>query len=170
MSKVTIGTTVINFPSSGTDANWAIAVDLFATEVANQLASIASPFDVSPRVEILIDDPNTNLVVPGCLFPHTSVRSFSLNYAIYRTNGTGLGTTSLAEEGTVSGVYNNSTSLWYLEHQFSGDRQPTTGAAYHTFDMSGDELTLSTVAIGGSYDSVNSKLSYSAKTVLISNL
>lgn len=169
MGKVFIGTTVINFPTSGTDANWGIAVEQFADSVAKELAGLASPFDVSPRVVTLNNDANSNLPVPGCLFPSTSVRSFSLNYAIYRTNGTGVGTTTLAEEGTVSGVFNTNTALWHLQHDFSGDRQGN-GQAYHTFDMTGNELTITTVAIDGSYDSVNSKLSYSAKTILISNL
>ena len=44
----------------------------------------------------------------------------------------------------------------------------STGALYHTFAMSGDQLTLTTVAIGGSYDSINSKISYSAATELVS--
>ena len=169
MAKVIVGTTVIDFPTSGTDANWGIAVEQFATAVANELAGLASPFDVSPRVTTLNNDANVNLPVPGCLFPSTSVRSFALSYAIYRTNGSGLGTTTLAEEGTVSGVFNTVTSLWYLQHDFNGDRQ-ANGEAYHTFSMSGDQLNLTTVAINGSYDSVNSKLSYSAKTILISNL
>lgn len=169
MAKVIIGTTVIDFPTSGTDANWGIAVEQFASAVADQLAGLASPFDVSPRVVTLSNDANVDLAVPGCLFPHTSVRSFSLGYAIYRTNGSGLGTTTLAEEGTVSGVYNDVTTLWYLQHDFNGDRQ-ANGSPYHTFSMSGDELTITTVAINGSYDSVNSKLSYSAKTILVSNL
>lgn len=169
MAKVIIGTTVIDFPTSGTDANWGIAVEQFATAVANQLAGLASPFDVSPRVVTLNNDANLSLPVPGCFFPHTSVRSFFLNYAIYRTNGSGVGTTTLAEEGSVSAVYNDVTGLWYLEQEFNGERQ-ADGSAYHTFSMIGDELNITTVAINGSYDSVNSKLSYSAKTILVSNL
>lgn len=169
MAKVIVGTTVIDFPTSGTDANWGIAVEQFATAVANQLAGLASPFDVSPRVTTLNNDANSSLPVPGCLFPHTSVRSFFLNYAIYRTNGSGVGTTTLAEEGSVSGVYDDVTTLWYLEQEFNGQRQPN-GDVYHTFSMVGDELNITTVAINGSYDSINSKLSYSAKTILVSNL
>jgi len=169
MAKIIIGTTVIDFPASGTDANWGIAVDQFANAVANELAGLASPFDVSPRVETLNNDANLLLPIPGCLFPNTSVRSFSLSYAIYRTNGSGLGNTTLAEAGTVNGVYNNVTTQWYLDHMFNGDRQ-ANGDAYHTFSMVGDELNLTTIAIGGSYDSINSKISYAAKTVLVSNL
>lgn len=59
--------------------------------------------------------------------------------------------------------------MWILQHEFTGERQ-TSGIPYHTFSMSGDQLQMSTVAIGGAYDSINSKISYSAKTLLVSDI
>jgi hypothetical protein len=163
--KITIGDQTINFPSSGTDANWAAAVDDFAIAVADQLAAIASPFDVSPRVQTLSSDSYSQFALPGAAFPDGSVRSFNFNYGIYRTNGT----ISIAEEGQVNGVYNSSTSSWTLRTEFQGPRQ-SDGTVYNSFSMSGDQLTLSTVAIGGAYDGTTSKISYFAKTNVVSNL
>lgn len=163
--RLVIGNQVINFPGPGSDAVWAEAVDDFAQAVADQLQGIALPSDISPRVQTLTSDTNTNLAIDGASFPSGTVRSFYFTYAIYRTNGV----TSLAEEGVVNGVYNSMSSSWTINQQFSGPRQ-ADGTQYHTFSMSGDQLTLTTVALGGSYDDVESKISYFAKTNLISNI
>lgn len=161
---ITIGNQVINFPSSGESPNWAPALIDFAEAVSLQLISIASPFDISPRAQILTSDANINLNIDQVIFPSGSVRGFSFNYAIYRTNGV----ISLAETGFVNGVFDTLSSIWTLEHEFSGPRQ-SDGSVYHSFTMSGDQMQLSTVAIGGSYDSTNSKISYAARTILISD-
>lgn len=163
--RLTIGTQIISFPTSGTDANWAPAVVQFAQAVADQLAAIASQFDISPRVQILTSDANTNIDVSGCTFPSGSVRSFNFVYAIYRTNGVD----TLAEEGAVNAVFNTDTSAWSLQHEFEGQRQ-TDGTPYHTFSMSGDQLVFSSIAINGAYDNVNSKISYRALTNLVSDI
>ncbi len=162
--NITIGNQVIKFPSDGDDALWSPAIIDFAQAVADQLSGISSEFDISPRVQILASDSNTNLNVEDVIFPSGSVRSFVLTYSIYRTNGV----ITLAEDGILSGVYNTVTSTWGLQHEFNGDRQPS-GDSYHTFSMSGDQVTISTVSIGGVYDNINSKLSYQASTLLVSN-
>lgn len=163
MSRIKIGTTVIDFPNSGTDANWAPAVDAFAIAVEKNFASVITAFDVSPRVEYLQYDANTNLEVPSASFNHLSVRGFTFNYSIYRTNNV----LTISEIGVVLGHYDPANG-WNLSHTFSGQRQ-SDGEQYHTFAMSGDQLTLTTVAIGGSYDSSKSEISYSAKALLINN-
>jgi hypothetical protein len=163
--RLVVGSQVINLANSGTDANWAPSWVQFAQAVTDQLAAIASQFDISPRVQTLTSDSNSAIDVSGCSFPSGSVRSFTLVYAIYRTNGV----ISLAEDGVVSAVYDTLSSTWNLQHEFEGERQ-SDGSLYHTFSMSGDQLQLTTVAIGGAYDGVNSKISYSASTNLVSDL
>lgn len=162
MPRITIGNTVIDFPNTGRDSTWSDAVIQFAEEVADQLAGSAGEFDVTPKVLTLGNDANTNLVISSANFPGSSVRSFIFTYGLYRTNGV----TNLAESGTVTGVYNTGDASWELQHEFVGPVQ-ASGIPYTTFAMSGDELTISTVAIGGSYDSINSRLSYYAKTQLV---
>jgi hypothetical protein len=162
--RLIVGSQVIEFPSSGQDANWSTSVIQFAQAVTDQLAAISSQFDISPRVQILSSNTNSGLVIDSCVFPSGSVRSFTFNYAIYRVSST----MNLAEDGIVSGVYDTATSTWSLEHEFNGAKQ-SSGLPYHTFTMSGDQLQLSTVALDGSYDSVDSTISYSAKTQLVSN-
>jgi hypothetical protein len=162
MPRIVIGGQVIDFPNSGSDPNWASGIIAFAQAVAEQLEAIASPFDVPPKVQILTSNSNTNLALEDAIFPTGSVRSFTLYYAIYRVSST----TSITEQGEVSGMYNSDTSTWILTDSYSGDRQATTGLPYHTFSMDGDQLEISTVAIGGTYDSASSTISYSAKTQL----
>lgn len=163
--NVTIGNTVIPFPTSGTDANWSEPIVEFALAVAQVLQGVSLQFDVSPRVQLLSLDVNSGLNIVGANFPNGSVRKFELNYVIYRTNGS----LSVIDAGTVTGSYDTLGSQWNLEVDFNGSKQ-ADGTSWHLFSMAGDQLQLSTVAIGGSYDSTNSKISYSAKTELVSNL
>lgn len=162
--NITIGNQTIKFPLSGEDALWSPAIIDFAQAVSVQLSAIASPFDVSPRVQTLTSDTNSGLNIEDAVFPSGSVRSFNFSYSIYRTNGV----TVLSEDGIVNCVYDTANSTWYLQHEFNGDKQ-ADGQPYHTFAMSGDQLTLSTVALGGAYDSANSTISYNAKTLLITS-
>lgn len=163
--KITIGSQVINFPSQGQDPAWSPGIIAFALAVQQQLAGITTPFDIAPSVQILTNDTNTNLNIIDAIFPSDVVRSFTFTYAIYRTNGA----LALDEAGTVNCVFNTLTSTWDLQQEFQGARQ-TSGAPYTTFDMSGDQLVISTIAIGGAYDSTNSKLSYAGKSILTTDI
>lgn len=164
-NNITIGQTVVPFPKSGDNEDWSGPIILFAQAVSNQLATVGSQFDISPRVQVLSTDANVNTNLIGLIFPSGFVRSFSFNYSIYRTNTV----ISIAETGFVNGVFNTLSSTWNLEHEFSGNRQ-ADGTLYHSFVMTGDQLQLNTVAIGGAYDNANSKISCAAKTILVNNL
>lgn len=160
--KVIIGSYVITFPTSGTDANWAEPVSEFAVAVEEKLAQVGLPYDISPQVSPISKDSVQNLGN----FPGSEVRGFTFTYSTYRLATSPV--TSKIETGTVIGVYNETTSAWTLEHEFAGDKQ-ANGGAYLSFDMSQDTLQVTPVDIGGTYDSINSTISYSAKTVPVSN-
>lgn len=165
MPNIIVGSRVIKFPNNGSDASWSQNIIDFAEAVADQLQAVSSEFDISSRVQILITNTNSGLNISDAIFPNVSVRGFSFNYSIYRVTDS----ESVAETGFVNGVYNTDTSTWTLEHRFQGPRQ-SDGQPYHTFAMSGDQLTLSTVALSGVYDNTNSKISYLARTTLVSNI
>ena len=163
--KITIGSTVINFPTSGTDANWAEAMDAFAIAVKDQLTAVGLPKDVSPQVTDINDSGFQTLTQTD--FDNSIVRGFTFNYATYRVSGT----TTKSETGTVIGVYNPTTTNWILEHEFAGDTQPN-GQSYIIFDMdpaNPNSLRMNLTSIGGIYDAVNSKISFSAKTLPVTN-
>lgn len=163
MGKIQIGTDIINFPNSGSDALWSPAVIQFAESVADVLSGIVSPYDITPKVQTLTTDGNTGLILSGATFAGSNVRKFTLNYAIYRTNGV----TSISEAGTLTGTFNTSTASWEIQDEYIGDRQ-ANGLAYHSFSIGSEQVFLDTVAIGGAYDNTNSKISFSATTELVS--
>jgi hypothetical protein len=123
MSKtIQVGSTVIEFPTSGTPANWAPAIVEFADAVSGAINQFAGPFDVPPQV-INIDSanpglPNTN--VEALNFPVTSVRSVFIRYAVYRQTNT----SSSYETGTIMAVYSPNNPIgnkWDFTQDFAGD-------------------------------------------------
>ena len=163
MPKIQVGTDIVNFPNSGSDALWSPAVIQFAEIVADTLSGIVSPYDVTPKVQTLTTDGNTGLTLVGATFSGGNVRKFSLSYAIYRTNGV----TSISEAGTLTGTFNTATTSWEIQDEYVGNRQ-ANGTSYHSFTIGSEQVFLDTVAIGGAYDNINSKISFSAKTELVS--
>lgn len=164
-TKITIGSTVINFPTSGTDPNWAEAVDEFALAVESELAGINLTYDVSPRVVAIPETGTLNLGGANLLqFPNASVRSFVVTYSIYKR--TTSPTQTFSESGTFTAV--NENGVWTFQREFFGDKQ-SDGTSYHQFSMNQDSVEVTSYALpgGGTYDSTNSKISYSAKTLPI---
>lgn len=168
---IQIGSTVINFPTSGTDANWAPAIDKFAKAVESALNGIVSIYDVQPTVQTLGNDnlvDSYNLV--KCTFDGANVRSFNFDYAIYRYTVLQPSTDpfSITETGRVVGVYDDLGGVWKIQHDFKGSKQQN-GKSWSEFSMSGDQLVLTTTGLpNGTYDTINSKISYSARTELVS--
>lgn len=173
MPKIVIGEITIDFPNTGADPAWSPSIIQFAQAVEKQLLTISSNYDVQPSELALIENGNNEIELPECSFDKVHVRSFTFSYAIYReVDTTTIPSTivkSLTEAGTVVGVHNGSS--WVLDHSYEGERQ-SNGKSYHTFTMgSQDELLLTTielpVASGQIYNgNTNSKISYSAKTLL----
>ncbi len=166
---VTIGDTVIQFPNTGSSPIWSEAIIEFVQAVETQLQILSNPFDSPALVQPLTQNINTNLTLTASGsalgFPSASVRSFTFTYAIYRVSDSA----SDASTGVVTGIYNSDAAIWGLSHEYAGDVQ-TSGAPWVTFDMNGsDEITLTTVLIPGIYDSVNSTISCSAKTELVTS-
>lgn len=94
--------------------------------------------------------------------------SSSFNGAVLpiTSDGTGVFPFVLTETGNVLGVYDS--DKWQLNHTHNGPRQ-NTGQSYVTFTMPNDTICVTTVALPETYDTVNSRISYSAKTLLTSN-
>jgi hypothetical protein len=159
--KITIGDTVINFPTSGTDANWAEAVVEFAEAVQDKLLQVGLPYDLAPQVLAL---PEVSTITLGS-FPSAEVRAITLNYATYRVASSPV--TSKEEIGVVSVVFNETVGQWTLQHEFSGDKK-LDGTSYLTFAMTGNSLEVTPETIGGTYDTANSTISFSAKTLAVS--
>jgi len=166
---ITIDNTVIQFPSTGESAVWSEPIIQFAQAVEEALLASGNPYDIASTVYTLTSNSNTNLDLKGTgeplEFASGVVASFVFNYSVYRVSSNPSGMSQI-QVGTVSGVFDDDAGAWSLQHEFAGDTQ-SDGTAYVTFDMVGDNLTLSSTAITGTYDSTNSKISYSAQTQLV---
>jgi len=156
--KIKIGTHVINFPTSGTDANWAEAVTDFAQYTAEQLNGTTSPYDVVAQVTSVPESGNTQLYAN---FDHTSVRAFTFIYSIARTSSAS--SSNIVETGTLIGTYG--TSGWILQDEYNGNKK-SDGTPYHLFYMSGDTVYITTYPLdSGTYAS--GSITYSAKILPI---
>lgn len=123
MSKtITVGSTVIDFPTSGTPENWAPAIVEFADAVSGAINQFAGPFDIPPQV-LNIDSANPGLPntdIGPLNFPVTSVRSVFIRYAIFRQTTT----SSAYETGTIMAVYSPDNPIgnkWDFTQDFAGD-------------------------------------------------
>lgn len=169
---IVIGGTLIEFPNTGASSQWSPAIIQFAEAVAAALASHGNVYDIAPTVQTLTNNLNTGIWLNGngsnLAFPSTAVRSFTLNYAIFR-NTQSVGAMNESSSGIVEGVYNTITSTWALEHSFQGDTQ-SDGSPWCTFSIdSSDRILFSSAVLPtGVYPGTElSTISYSATTQLV---
>jgi hypothetical protein len=163
---ITIGSTVIEFPVSGTDPNWAQAVDDFVLAVQNQFLITSAPYDVAPQTEDIsgtLAAGSITLSPENVNFPNGAVRSFKLTYTIYRQSDS----TSIFESGVLTGTYDTKNLAWIYQDEFTGSRQ-ANGDTYHSFYPVGDNVGLSFTILPG-VTLVTNKISYYAKTELVTS-
>jgi hypothetical protein len=159
--RITIGSNVINFPTSGTDPNWAQAVTDFAIYASQVINGITTPFDVISQETLLPQSGTVNL---NANFDRNSIRSFVLTYAIYRKSTTdgvlGPGV-NIVEAGQINGIF--SDSGWVYQRDFTGNKK-SDGTSYHSFTNNVDTVQVTTSALpSGLYDTAVSKIVYYAK-------
>jgi hypothetical protein len=94
---ITIQSTVINFPSSGSSPNWSEAVIQFAEAVAAALALVVGPFDVAPQTFVMTSNANTNVALPNLTFPPSDVQGAVIQYSVLRqTNGASISISNIS--------------------------------------------------------------------------
>jgi len=164
--QITIGTQVIDFPTTGEDAVWSEAIVEFAELTAIQLQTTTNIYDL-PLAAVNLDNTSSSFQdipkLPSGIatFPSSNVRSFVFSYSINRKN-TAL--VEFVETGTVTGSREDTTGTWTLNHQFIGPKINPSGGYYHEFNMNGDDLQIkiNNAEVGP----LNIKISYIAKTLL----
>lgn len=161
MPKITIGSDVINFPSTGSDAVWSQPVVDFAVAVESALTAVVSTYDISPNsVELPNNTTFTDIAAGTISFPSAYVASFVFTYSIQRV---GLSGKYISEYGVINGVFNEDPGVnggWKINHQFNGEKL-TNGTFYHSFQMNGNVLQIKLQDAG----TVEGKISYYAKTL-----
>lgn len=141
MPQIIVGTTPIDFPDSGSPADWSQAVIVFAQTVAQTLATLASTGDIPVKVMQLTgsDNPVTDKEVTDLVFATDSLRAVHVRYSVYRST---------------SDISVQETGLMLLLNTDSGWTQSTllkVGDAKVSFsvDSSNGKLSISTELLSG---------------------
>lgn len=154
---ISIQGTIIEFPSSGQDPNWAPAVIDFAKAVQDALASVAGPFDIAPQEYVMVANVNTGVQVPNLSFPIANVRGAFIRYTVYRNTNS----VTVSEAGTMTVVYNptgSSGNKWQIIREAVGD-------ASVTFSISDTgQVSFSSASISGTGH--NGLVTYAAQALL----
>lgn len=158
MPLVTIGSTVIDFPDSAQDPNWAPPVIEFAQATADALSSVVTPGDVvQDTFNIDSINPGT-LSVTGLSLNTAIVRGSLIKYAVIRTRDG----VSQAEYGHIYAVYNATLSpgsLWTLSRDYTGE----AGVSFTIADTGQVSITTTTIAGAGAHTGT---LTYVAQSLL----
>ena len=102
---INIQGTIIAFPASGNDPNWAPAVIQFAQAVEAALQGVAGPFDVAPQAFAMTSNLNVSPVdLSNLTFPTSDVRAVFINFVVFRSTDT----TSVYEAGDIIASYDAS--------------------------------------------------------------
>lgn len=154
-TTITIGSQIIDFPSSAEEQNWATPVIEFAEAVEAALEGLAGAYDVSPQILDLTSDINSATDVPLLTFPTTNVRGAYVKYSLYRDSDT----TTEVEAGELTAIYNNTLGTWSMSREATG----TTNNLTLSITNAG-QIQFATTAIGGTY--AEGTLSYQATALL----
>lgn len=125
MPTITIGSTVIDFPSSSASANWSPAIIEFAQAVAANLAFAVGPYDIPPQSQAITQEFEGPTDITNLVFSTSAVRAAFIRYSVYRESST---PTVATETGTISIVYNQtnpSLNKWELSQDKTGDASIT---------------------------------------------
>jgi hypothetical protein len=120
--QIQIQGTVINFPSSGENPNWAPAVIEFAQLVEVALNAAIGPYDIAAQT-YNIDAYNTGGIdIPNLSFDNSVVRSAKIVISTYRTNTSP--SITVAETRDIDIVYNPTgptNGKWEIEQERMGN-------------------------------------------------
>ncbi len=157
MPDITIQGSLVDFPNSAAEPNWAEAVIQFAELTATALSGLVGAGDVSPQIYTMVADTNSDVDLPSLQFATSVVRAATINYSVYRTTNTG----NAAESGMLQLIYNPNnapTQKWEFTQQKVGEGDIT----FTVLDTG--QVQFSSTALGGS-DHVG-KITYYAKALL----
>lgn len=121
MPKITIQGTIIDFPNSGSDPNWAPAVIQFAQAVEAAIQGFAGAFDVAPQSYTMTANLNASPVdLTNLTFPPSDVRAVFIKYTVFRSTDS----TSAYEGGDIIATYsaaNPTNNKWDVIQRKNGD-------------------------------------------------
>lgn len=136
---LTVNGTPYEYPQNGENPGWGEDATAWAQAVTDVLNNLQGPGDILPTSFTIADNVTTFTNITGLAFSTTSVRSFEIEYNVFRNDGT----TPIAESGLIHGVYNGTS--WDISRDY-------TGEAGMTFQITnGGQFQYQSSSVGGTY-------------------
>ena len=137
--ELTVGSNTYEYPDNNADpGSYGEDASDWAEAINDVVATLFGTYDVANTTASLTNNQSTAADVSGLLFDSSVVRSFIVNYVVYRSTDSGYAN----ESGTISAVYDGDTAWVYtIDHEGDGevDFQVTSvgQVQYFTSDLSG---------------------------------
>lgn len=135
MSKTLVVNSIpFEYPEQGEQQPWGESATAWASEVTDLLNFVVGTFDKLESAAEIKEVQATNASISGLVFPSSSVRSFVLTGSISRKYTTATlpagspAPFSIAEEFTLTGIYNDTTATWTIQKE-------SVGETFVTFDI-----------------------------------
>ena len=153
-TPVTISGTTYNVPVQSQSPAWGDDLHDVVVALAAAANSSAGPSDLPMTSFTIANNTSSVANVTGASFDTTLVRSFILQYSIYRATTT----TEKCETGTLYGSYKSTAATWDLAQTYSGD----SGVVFTI--TSGGQIQYTSTNFGGA--SYSGKLKFYANAFL----
>jgi hypothetical protein len=155
-TNLVVNNNTFPYPESGDSPGWGESATDWASEVTYVLGRLHNTNDIL----------ETNFAMPasgsgdvdGLYFDPSQVRSFTVDYYCYRVST--VTPEEVSETGFLCGVYNTVANNWSFGPQNIGDAKVTFSIT------NAGQVQYSALPLTGTYDVVNSKMKFSAKTIL----
>lgn len=144
--QLTLNGVTYEYPTSGTDPNWAENATGWAEAVTSILNTLVAPGDILATTANINDNVAISTDVSGLNFDPTLVRATNVTYSIYRVStDTPSGNT---EDGTIFLNYDNAAapgSKWTLSQRTNGN----SGVTFTITDLGQVQYTSNQIDNGG---------------------
>ncbi len=151
-TSVTISGSTYLIPEQGESPPWGDDLNSLLSAMVEVLNTLSSSTDINTTSFTVANNVAVATNIPGASWDTSTVRSFILNYSIYRSTAS----TELAETGQLFGVYKSTAGSWDLAQTYSGSSGVTL-----SITPSGQLTYTSTSLAGGSYIG---KMKFNSKT------
>lgn len=138
------------YPSNGENPGWGEDATAWAQAVTDVLNNSQGPGDILSTSFTIADNISSFTNVTGLAFSTSLVRSFEIEYNVFRTDGT----TPQVEVGLMHGVYNGTS--WELSRDYTGE----AGMTYEITNAG--QFRYKSTSVGGTY---SGSMKFRAKTL-----
>lgn len=114
---LTIQNVPYTYPEAGETPGWGEAATDWAQAVTDAVNGIVGAGDILPTLATIANNQTIFTSVTGLIFNTTNVKAAHIEYMVFRSTNS----TELDEIGSLSAIYNTSTTSWELGRRSTGD-------------------------------------------------